>query len=390
VVIGVTGTKGKTTTVEALNAIFEAAGYKTAIVSTLRLKTGDQSKPNLFKMTTPGRFFLQRSLSQARRAGCSHAILEMSSEGAKQYRHKGIFLDALVVTNIYPEHIESHGSYEKYVDAKLSLARELAQHGKGKKLLVINEHMAEAEKFLAIPGVEKITYSLRDTYPFGKEEDGTTSFSFLGERLHTKLLGEFNIENLLAAGTLAHALGVPLSLIREGVLHLEGVRGRMEKVSISPKQPFEVYVDYAHTADSLEKSYKALAGKKLICVLGATGGGRDHWKRPEMGKIAGSYCHKVILTNDDPYDEDPLTIINAVAEGVRQEKKEPEVIVDRKEAIRRGVSLAKPGEAVVISGKGTDPFLMGPHGSKIPWDDATIARECLTEVLHYQKEQQGT
>jgi UDP-N-acetylmuramoyl-L-alanyl-D-glutamate--2,6-diaminopimelate ligase len=166
VVIGVTGTKGKTTTVEALNAIFEAAGYKTAIVSTLRLKTGDQSKPNLFKMTTPGRFFLQRSLSQARRAGCSHAILEMSSEGAKQYRHKGIFLDALVVTNIYPEHIESHGSYEKYVDAKLSLARELAQHGKGKKLLVINEHMAEAEKFLAIPGVEKNYLLIARHLPF--------------------------------------------------------------------------------------------------------------------------------------------------------------------------------------------------------------------------------
>lgn len=384
VVIGVTGTKGKTTTVEAINAIFETAGYKTALVSTLRFKTGDRSVPNLFKMTTPGRFFLQRFLSRAKRSGCTHVILEISSEGAKQYRHKGLSLDALVLTNIHPEHIESHGSYEKYVEAKLSIARELARAGKGKKLLVVNADMAEASRFLSLSGVEKITYTLRDSFPFGKEENSSTSFSFKGERLYTHLLGEFNIENLLAASAAADAFNVPLSAIREGVLHLEEVRGRMEKVTLNKvqaqTQPFDVYVDYAHTADSLEKAYKSLAGKKLICVLGGTGGGRDHWKRPEMGKIAGSYCHKVILTNEDPYDEDPLAIIAEVAKGVRDENKEPEIILDRKEAISKAISLAGPGSAVIITGKGTDPFIMGPEESKIPWDDAKVARECLFEI----------
>ena len=159
----------------------------------------------------------------------------------------------------------------------------------------------------------------------------------------------------------------------------------MEKVSLSPnhplkdKQNFSVVVDYAHTTDSLEKVYKVFKDKDTICILGNTGGGRDTWKRPEMAKVADRYCGRIILTNEDPYDEDPEKIINEMKVAIKNHR--PEIILDRREAINRALSKAKKDSVVIITGKGTDPYIMGPNNTKTPWDDARVVREELEKVL---------
>jgi len=156
------------------------------------------------------------------------------------------------------------------------------------------------------------------------------------------------------------------------------IRGRVEKIEINGNPPaggFEVIVDYAHTPDSLEKLYQAFPDSNKICVLGNTGGGRDSWKRKVMGSIADKYCSQIILTNEDPYDEDPLKIVNDIAEGIKSQKFQ--IIMDRKEAIEKAISSAQIKDIVLITGKGTDPYIMGPNNTKIKWDDAEIVRKIL-------------
>lgn len=395
-VIGITGTKGKTTTAEMVNAILEEAGVKTALASTLRFKIGEKDERNLFKMTMPGRFFVQRFLRSAVEAGCTHAILEMTSEGAKQFRHKFTYPGVIIFTNLAPEHIESHGSYENYLKAKLSIAREL--EGRPDGVIVANVDDQEGEKFLALGIKSKVPYSLGDAVSV-KADDRGSSFQIGKIVVHSKLPGIFNVSNMLGAVAYARFAGLPDEKIKKGLEKLDLVRGRMEKITVPNPAAgeFEVVVDYAHTPDSLRSVYETYnpsarsgqAKHKLICVLGSTGGGRDRWKREEMGKIADKYCNQIILTDEDPYDEDPLEIIEDLKKGIK--KKPCEIILDRREAIRlalgkaQGLAHGKPSEitkvAVLITGKGTDPYIMGPNGSRTPWDDAAVAREELHRIL---------
>lgn len=374
-VIGVTGTKGKSSTTEIINAILEKAGYKTALTNTIRFKIGETSERNLYKMSMPGRFFMQNFLYRAKKAGCTHVVLEMTSEGAKQFRHKWIDLDAFIFTNLSPEHIESHGSYEKYRDAKLSIAKLIETSKKKNKIIVVNNDDPEAFRFLAIQSEKKVPYSLDQAEPYSTEENNTF-FTFKGIKVNTKLIGLFNIYNALAAASLAHTLGVSTEKIKEGIESVEGINGRVEKIDVG--QNFDVIVDYAHTPDSLTKLYQAFPNQRKICVLGNTGGGRDKWKRPEMARIADEYCDHVILTNEDPYDEDPEKIVSEMKEVITQ--KPCTVIMDRREAIAKAVSMARLGNVVLISGKGTDPYIMGPRGSKLEWSDQNVAREELERL----------
>ncbi|MDP3981968.1 MAG: UDP-N-acetylmuramoyl-L-alanyl-D-glutamate--2,6-diaminopimelate ligase [bacterium] len=367
-VIGVTGTKGKSTVTELITAILEEQGYSTALAGTIRFKVGNVSSPNLFKMTMPGRFFLQRFLRKAVRRGCSHVVLEMTSEGARQYRHAFISLDALVFTNLSPEHIESHGSYEKYVQAKLSLVASLMAK---KGALVLNRDEKESERFAKLAPGDVLWYSAQDA----KIQEATPKgsiFLWEGESLRLHIPGAFNVSNALAAAVLVMYEGINPKIIKNA---LDGVKEIPGRVQLIQETPFSVIVDYAHTADSLDKLYQAFAQQRKICVLGSTGGGRDSWKRKLMGEVADKHCDRVILTNEDPYDEDPSAIVSQVAEGVSSSKLE--VIMDRRKAISQAFSHAKPGDCVLITGKGTDPFIMGPSGSKEPWDDASVAREEL-------------
>lgn len=374
-VIAVTGTKGKTSTVEIINAILEEAGHKTAISSTLRFKIGEDSKDNLLKMTMPGRFFLQKFLRQAVTAHCDYAIIEMTSEGTKQFRHKFIDLDILVFTNLAPEHIESHGSYEKYLEAKLKIADQLAKSKKANKFIIVNGDDKEHQKFLEAAGQAKpVIYKLKQAEPY-YADDKSSDLTIDGVRIATRLPGLFNLANLLAGISVARTQNIGVETIKTALEKFAGIRGRMEPVGW---QEFDVLVDYAHTPDSLKAVYETLSQRRKICVLGGTGGGRDHWKRPLMGQIADEHCYRIILTDEDPYDENPEKIVREIASGIK--KSQYQIIMDRREAIREAIKLAKKDDVVIITGKGTDPFIMGPNGTKQVWSDATVAHEELEKL----------
>lgn len=374
-VIAVTGTKGKSSTTEMVNAILEEAGYKTALLNSIRIKKGAASEPNLMRMSMPGRFFIQHFLGDAKQAGCTAAILEMTSEGARQNRHRGIALDALVFTNLAPEHIESHGSYEAYADAKFKIGQQLARSGKRPRIIVANADDAQSPRYLALPVERSIPFSLSRQEPWHADEHGGY-FTLEGAKVEVKLPGKFSLENALAASLLARSLGIDAAVIGRALGKLSRIPGRAERIEAG--QPFAVVVDYAHTPDSLRALYEAYKSARKICVMGATGGGRDTWKRPVMGKIAEEYCDTVILTNEDPYDEDPRAIVDALASGMARA---PEIVMDRREAIARGIARAGGGDAVLITGKGTDPCICVADGKKIPWSDASVAREEIAKRM---------
>ena len=358
-VIGVTGTNGKTTVVNLTTEILEKAGYKTASLSSIKFKIADKERPNTLKMTMPGRFKLQRFLRQAVGAGCQYAILEVTSEGIKQYRHKFINFDIAVFTNLTPEHIEAHHGFENYKKAK----GKLFQTTKG--IHVINIDDKNADYFLKFPADKKYTYGLNQGDINNKDI-----------QLKLRLPGDFNIYNALAATCVGLSQGVNLETCKKILEKVEGIPGRMEEVVF---QPFKVFVDYAFTPDALEKVYQTLKPKnaKMLCVLGSCGGGRDKWKRPVLGKIAAQYCDKIILTNEDPYDEDPMEIIKQVAEGAEGKA---EKILDRREAIKKALKFTQTGDVVVITGKGCEPWLCVANGKKIPWDDRKVVREELKKL----------
>jgi UDP-N-acetylmuramoyl-L-alanyl-D-glutamate--2,6-diaminopimelate ligase len=374
-VIGITGTKGKSSTCEYVNAIFEAAGYHTVLASTIRTKVAGYSEPNLTRMTMQGRFFLQHLLRQGLDAGCTVAIIEMSSEGARQHRHRSIDLDALIFLNLAPEHIESHGSFEAYGDAKFELGLGLARSRKRPRCIIANADDAASGRYLSLPVEHSLPYSLAAVEPWEAREDGG-SFTFDSHRISIHLPGTFSISNAAAAATCTRALGISTEAIARGLDALHSIPGRDER--IDEGQPFLVVVDNAHTIDSQKALYQAFADRRKICVLGSCGGGRDMWVRPEKGRVAEEHCAHVILTNEDPYDEDPRSIIDMIAHGMQRT---PDIVVDRREAIAKAFHMAQPGDAVLLIGKGTDPSIKGMGGSSTPWSDARVAREELEKLL---------
>lgn len=383
-VIAVTGTKGKSTVVELITTILETDGNKVASLSTIQFKFGDKTERNLYKMTMPGRFFVQKFLRQAVEAGCTHAVIEMTSEGAKQYRHRFIEMNALVFTNLSPEHIESHGSFEKYKAAKLEIAKQLEHSAKQPRYIVANVDDDHGKDFLNIRVEERLPYQLRDLKLYTLHKDGVGLIFTNGDEeitIRVPLVGLFNVYNALAAITLARALGVQLQTIERALRSLKPIKGRVEHFSSGKEASKQVtaVVDYAHTPDSLLQLYKAFKDVPKVAVLGNTGGGRDTWKRPEMARIAEEHCDYVILTNEDPYDEDPRSIVEEMAKGIENASKY-EIIMDRRLAIRTAIDKAVDGGYVLISGKGTDPYIMGPHNTRQPWSDAEVVKKELATL----------
>jgi len=354
-IIGITGTNGKTTVVHLATEILEAAGYKVASISSLRFKIGEKEWKNGLKMTMPGRMKIQKFLRQAADAQCQYVVMEVTSEGIKQYRHKFLDFDVAVFTNLTPEHIESHGGLENYKRAKGELF-------KIAKTAIINLDDENAEYFSAFCKGKKYGYSI---------ESGSID-------IVTPLPGKFNLYNALAAAYVGLSQGVDMEVIKNTLEKSKGVPGRMEVVI---KEPFPVIVDYAHTPDALEKVYKTVRGShKLVCVLGAAGGGRDKWKRPQMGKIAAHYCDEIILTNEDPYDEDPGRILSEIKSGISPSVLKLYEILDRREAIKKALQVARRGDTVIITGKGAEPWLMTKEG-RVSWDDREIVRTTYRELF---------
>ncbi len=389
IVIGITGTNGKSTTVDLTHRIFVAAGFRVASVSSLRFIIADREWKNELKMTMPGRFFIQKFLRDAVDAKCDIAIIEVTSEGIRQSRHLHIDFDIAAVTNVTPEHIESHGSFEKYRAAKLKLFEAVARSPKHGKAIVINGDDPSAMLFLHTQRSEAWIYGLNqgkwDTLGHAvipqahAVRDDSVQFISQGIEFVIKMRGEFNLYNTLCATTIALSRGVAPEIIRDAFIGVQGISGRMEFITNPPNSIFSVVVDYAHTPDALSNVYTTLSkSNKLLCVLGSAGGGRDKWKRPEMGKIADESCEEIFLTNEDPYDEDPESIIQEVAKGIT--KKKPHIILDRKEAIEAAIKKAGADDTVIITGKGAEPLMMLEGGKKIPWDDREVVRNILRGI----------
>lgn len=379
-VVAVTGTKGKTSVTEMIEKILSKAGYKTALLNTYQFKIGDEHERNMFKMSTPGRGFVQRFIRRAVDNECDWVIMELTSQAVLLNRHRFLELDALVFTNISPEHIEAHGSFEHYLEAKLKLADLLKNSSKEEKMLVTNMDDEHGELFRKRAQVTTHTYTLEDAKPYICRDD-ESFFTFKKTHITSHLPGLFNIYNMLAAATFAHAQGVEIKHIKEGLESIETIRGRLEVIPTEKK--IEVYVDYAHTPDSLEKVYETFDQRYIIGVLGNTGGGRDTWKRSVMAEIAEEYCSHIIFTNEDPYDEDPRSIVQEMYDAISSSKK-AEIVLDRREAIREALRIAQKNKekkpVVLITGKGTDPYIMVQNGEKIPWDDASVVKEELEKL----------
>ncbi len=394
IVIGVTGTAGKSTVVNLIAQILTEAGYKVGLTTTFNFKIGDQEWENQKKMTMLGRFSLQKLLKRMVNQGCDYAVIETSSQGMVQFRHRGINYDLGVFTGLAREHLEAHGGWEKYRQAKEKLFQHLSQSKlkqiKGKtikKTGVVNLDDKTKDYFLKYKLAQKYGYGLKEhyseegikilkpskiiLYPYGSE------FVLQEKKFSLNLLGRFNIANALAAISVAQAQNISLSVCQKALAQVKQMPGRMEIVI---KNPFTVIVDYAHTPDSLEKVYQTIVRhqnspkQKLICVLGATGGGRDKWKRPVLGALAEKYGDKIIITNEDPYDEDPDKIMEEIIKGIKNSEKIFKIF-DRQQAIAKAISLAQPQDTIIITGKGCEPWIMQAQGKKIPWDDRKIVKE---------------
>ncbi|MGH7175160.1 MAG: Mur ligase family protein [Minisyncoccia bacterium] len=383
VVIGITGTKGKSTVAEMLFTCLREAGHKTALISTIRFAINKESEPNLFKMTLAGRGFAQKFMRRALDAGCTHLVIEITSEAVLDYRHWFLSLNVLVFTNLEQEHLERHGGMERYFRAKYEIGRALVRSNKRPRAIIAKGDDDYGRRFLALPVERRLPFSFADAHA-AIIGSGGISFDYGGQHFALPQPGRFSVVNALAAIKVAEFLGIPLETCARALGTLVRIAGRAERIEAG--QPFEVIVDYAHTPGSLTALYEAfapplpaeVARRRLICVLGNTGGGRDRWKRPEMARIAEKYCDEIILTNEDPYDEDPRAIVEEMAGGMREKK--PEIIMGRREAIRQALHAARPGDAVLITGKGTDPFIMGAKGAKEPWSDSRVAREELATM----------
>lgn len=402
VVIGVTGTNGKSTTVEFIGRILEHAGARVGWTSTASFKVGEREWPNDKKMTMLGRFATQKMLRQMVDVGCTYAIVETSSQGISQSRHIGINYDVVVFINLTPEHLESHGGFEAYKHAK----KELFLHTKHSKRKKIHGHVFEktAVVNLADPySSEFLLVELDRSFGFGIRSGlmnqqtvsivpviaddvvytpDSTNFLLNGLRLHTKLIGRFYLENALAAIAVCRALGLDWDLLRDAVARLEPVPGRLER--IDEGQPFGVIVDYAYepaALSALYESVKLIAHKRKIHVVGSAGGGRDVARRKILGALCAKNDDIVIVTNEDPYDDDPQMIVDAIADSAITNGKKEGInlfrMLDREQAIEFAIQLAGVGDLVLVTGKGSEPVMAVAQGKKISWDDRLVVRKAL-------------
>lgn len=376
VIVGVTGTKGKTTTCAMVHHVLTSAGYKTGLISAAGYKIGTTALPVVQKMTMPGRGKIQRLLRQMRRDGCTHVVVETSSEGIAQFRHRGILYDVVALTNLTPEHIEAHGSYEAYREAKAELFRYAAK---------------QAQKDVDGVPVPRAGFVSSDVAasdrPSFMDVNMDVALVDVTQKLPVvmNVIGAFNGKNAMMASTIAHTLGLREQQIAKGLQTFSGVPGRMELVQ---REPFTVIIDYAHEPLSYRSALSAAADlvapkARLIAVIGATGGGRDRQRRPELGQIAAEHADVVIVTNEDPYEEDPAQIIHDVAGGVQRVKEHrPELfeVLDRRDALSLAIATAKAGDVVITLGKGSEQVMAVAGGAHVSWSEREVLQELLEEM----------
>lgn len=402
-VIGVTGTNGKSTVSNLAARVLEGAGRTVGVTTTVNFRVAGKEWLNDSKMTMLGRARLQALLARMVRADCTHAVVETSSEGIKQRRHADIAYDVAVFTNLTPEHLESHGGFENYKRAKGELFAKLSRDPRKTlsglsvpKVIVVNLDSPHAPHFLSFDADRKIGFTRAGAVAPGGVEllaatdvelrAGGSSFLVDGVPFTLPLPGAFNVENALAAVAVGLSQGVTFVDSARALAAAPVVPGRMEFIEAG--QPFLALVDYAPEPESLRQLYGAIGlfpHRRVIHVLGSCGGGRDRDRRPVLGRLAAENADVVIVTNEDPYDDDPLEIIREVAAGAREAgKREGEdlfLVLDRRAALEKAVSLAKHGDLVLATGKGAEQAICVANGRKLPWDEREELRGAIARRL---------
>ena len=396
IVIGVTGTKGKTTTINLIAAILEEAGFRTGFASTATYNFSGEIKLNTFKMSTLSGWTLQKWLAQMVHHGCQYAVLEMTSEGLAQNRHLGIHFDATVFTNLTPEHLDSHGNFDNYKRAKGILFKYLGRfpatpdklkiNPELQKSIIVNLDDPNGTYYLNFKAGRYASYAVsnptaslvaeRIIYP----PDGV-EFVCRDIKISTHLKGRFDVYNSLGAIAAAQAQGVSLEVCRAALAKVSVVPGRME---IIQAKPFTVLVDYAHEPTGMKELYETVLAwphGRIIHVLGPTGGGRDFSNKIELGRQAGQNADIVIITTDDPYDDRPSGLAEIMGQGATSAGKilgqNYFIELDRRKAIAQAIGLAQPTDLILITGKGSEQKMVLAKGRMIDWDDRSVAREQL-------------
>ena len=394
-VVGVTGTDGKTTTVNLIWSILRAGGHRTGMISTVNAQIGDTFLDTGLHTTTPDAPDLQGYLTQMVEAGLEYVVLEATSHGLAQHRVTGSEQDVAVVTNITHEHLDYHRDYAGYREAKIKLFRGLAtayRKPEMPKVAVLNRDDVSFDQLRLIPADVKLAYGLSSGVDVGAEdvECGTEHSTFRAVTpngsflVRTPLLGRFNVYNILAATAAGISQQVPLDQIQQGIESLRGVVGRMERIDRG--QDFIVVIDFAHTPNSLERALeaaRALTQREVIVVFGCAGL-RDVYKREMMGRHAGRLADRVVITTEDPRTESLDDIMAAIAGGCEAEgKREGESywrIGDRAEAIQFAIDLARPGDLVMTAGKAHEQSMCFGT-TEYPWSEHVAVEKALTNRL---------
>lgn len=392
IVIGITGTKGKTSTVYTLYQTLVKLGLKVGLTSSVYSSNGIELSKNKIRNSMPGRGQIHRLMREAKDNGATVFIVEVTSEGLAQNRHRGIHFDSVVITNLYPEHLEAHGGFDNYKKAK-GLLFQSFDRSRSKK---INSKIIKPIAWVNQDDEHQEYYrglTHKQVYSTGKSEqaklqmleiksdqngldfkyqDNNTGENY---KVTTPVLGEFMGYNLLFVIGIVNWLGYEYKNINKVIANLNDIPGRMNKVATNPT----IFVDYAHIPEALEKVYQTInssfktKNSKTIAILGSCGGGRDTWKRSPMGKVAGQKNDYVIITDEDPYDESPQAIIDEVFSGVLEagkvENKNSWRILSRRDAFQKALDLATKDDIIIITGKGSETSIMRAGGVKENWND---------------------
>ena len=391
-VIGVTGTNGKTSTCFLIHKMMVEAGYNVGLVTTVGYGAGNEIKPQIHHMTNVAVPELMQRLKWFKKQGVEWLVLETTSHALAQNRLWGIPFSVAVMTNVTHEHLDYHGSFESYRDAKRKLFRLANKNKKGLRTGVINAE-DPSSRFFELDISHPLTYGLKtgeiratDIKATSTGSDFTVKSPALKDRqlkIHVNLPGSFNVYNALAAVGVGLALKMEPEQIERGIAALKSVEGRM--TAIEAGQPFSVIVDYAHTPDSFEKLFKDLkpvVKGKLIVMFGSAGGQRDKAKRPLQGELAGKYADEVILTEEDDRDTPGIEILNQIAEGARKAGKVLDkdlfLVLDRTEAIKLTLGRAQAGDTVLLLGKGHEKTIERADGEH-PWNEIGTAKRLLSK-----------
>src|SRR3989344_741728 len=387
IVIGVTGTAGKSTTVQMLSRILNHASKKTGFITTVSFFDGETEFINKHGLSMPGGWLLQKQLKTMLSKGCGWAIVECTSEGLAQNRHLGINLSMAVFTNLSEAHVEAHGGFTNYRKAKGKLFSALQKSLiLNPKSIIVNGDDENAEYFLSFRADRKIAVGFNqieanEDLEVLQAQRTEVGFNLQATQFEIKLVGKFNHYNALLASAAANALGVSITDCASALSSFTKIRGRMEPVENN--RGISIFVDYGcepATFKAALLAVKELSHTRIIHVFGSTGGHRDKQKRFIFGETSAKFADYIIVTNDDIYDSDPEEIAANIVAGIKKyevRSKSYEIILDRRQAIHHALKMAQPGDIVLFTGKSSEQFLSLPGNKRIAWDEVEVVKQEL-------------